>query len=156
MKIKLLSLLCALLLLVGALPAASALDGEALRSANTLAALNLVDSAGAACSENIVSRNACEAPATPERTGLKYSGSSSLNAGMTAVQVTSGVTAPIWQAKASRKVPYVPMTTCSPPKSRTALRMARDVEARLAEGTPPIAKQLKSPCHPRMFIKETT
>ena len=68
----------------------------------------------------------------------------------------SGVTAPIWQAKASRKVPYVPMTTCSPPKSRTALRMARDVEARLAEGTPPIAKQLKSPCHPRMFIKETT
>ena len=68
----------------------------------------------------------------------------------------SGVTAPIWQAKASRKVPYVPMTTCSPPKSRTALRMARDVEARLVEGTPPIAKQLKSPCHPRMFIKETT
>lgn len=47
MKIKLLSLLCALLLLVGALPAASALDGEALRSANTLAALNLVDSAAA-------------------------------------------------------------------------------------------------------------
>lgn len=52
MKIKLLSLLCALLLLVGALPAASALDGEALRSANTLAALNLVDSAGAAVDYN--------------------------------------------------------------------------------------------------------
>ena len=52
MKIKLLSLLCALLLLVGALPAASALDGEALRSANTLAALHLVDRAGAAVDYN--------------------------------------------------------------------------------------------------------
>ena len=51
--------------------------------------------AGAACKENRVSRNTCEAPATPERTGLKYTDSSSLKAGIIDVQVTSAVAAPL-------------------------------------------------------------
>ena len=42
-----------------------------------------------------VSRNTCEAPATPERTGLKYTDSSSLKAGIIDVQVTSAVAAPL-------------------------------------------------------------
>lgn len=53
MKRKLISLLCALVLAVGAVPAASALEGEALRAADTLAALDLVDSAGAAVDYNL-------------------------------------------------------------------------------------------------------
>lgn len=42
MKKRILAMLCALLLLAGALPAASALEGEAERAADTLAALNLL------------------------------------------------------------------------------------------------------------------
>ena len=45
MKKQLLALLCALTLLLGTAPAASALRGEALRTADTLATLNLTDSA---------------------------------------------------------------------------------------------------------------
>lgn len=44
MKKRLVSLLCALLLLCGAVPAASALEGEALQAAKTLTALHLLDS----------------------------------------------------------------------------------------------------------------
>lgn len=58
MKKKLLAFLCALVLLTGALPAANALEGEALRAADTLSALNLVDSAGAEADYNL------DAPAT--------------------------------------------------------------------------------------------
>ena len=58
MKKKLLAFLCALVLLTGALPAANALGGEALRAADTLSALNLVDSAGAEADYNL------DAPAT--------------------------------------------------------------------------------------------
>lgn len=43
MKKRLLAFFCALTLLAGALPAASALEGEAVRAADTLAALNLVN-----------------------------------------------------------------------------------------------------------------
>ncbi|MCI8909963.1 MAG: trypsin-like peptidase domain-containing protein [Oscillibacter sp.] len=42
MKKRILAMLCALLLLAGTLPAASALEGEAERAADTLAALNLL------------------------------------------------------------------------------------------------------------------
>ena len=45
MKKRLAAILCALLLMVSALPAASALEGEALRAADTLATLGLVDDA---------------------------------------------------------------------------------------------------------------
>ena len=45
MKKQLAAILCALLLMVSALPAASALEGEALRAADTLATLGLVDDA---------------------------------------------------------------------------------------------------------------
>lgn len=58
MKKKLLAFVCALVLLTGALPAAGALEGEALRAADTLALLNLVDAAGAAVDYNL------DAPAT--------------------------------------------------------------------------------------------
>lgn len=58
MKKKLLAFLCALVLLTGALPAAGALEGEALRAADTLSALNLVDAAGAEENYNL------DAPAT--------------------------------------------------------------------------------------------
>lgn len=43
MKKRLFAILCALVLLVGAVPAAAALEGEALRAADTLAALRLVE-----------------------------------------------------------------------------------------------------------------
>ena len=46
MKRKLTSLLCVLVFAISMIPSASALEGEALRAADTLAALNLVDSAG--------------------------------------------------------------------------------------------------------------
>ena len=42
MKNRFFALLCALVLLVSAVPAASALEGEASRAADTLAALNIV------------------------------------------------------------------------------------------------------------------
>ena len=45
MKKQLAAILCALLLMVSALPAASALEGEVLRAADTLATLGLVDDA---------------------------------------------------------------------------------------------------------------
>ncbi len=45
MKKQLAAILCALLLMVSALPAASALEGEALRAADTLATLGLLDDA---------------------------------------------------------------------------------------------------------------
>lgn len=44
MKKRLFSLLCALTLLLGALPSAAALEGESRRAAETLAALHLIDS----------------------------------------------------------------------------------------------------------------
>ena len=53
MKQKLTALLFALVLLIGTVPSAAALEGEALRAADTLAALNLVDSAGAAVDYNL-------------------------------------------------------------------------------------------------------
>ena len=53
MKRTLTALLCFLLLLAGALVPAAALEGEALRSADTLAALGLVDEAGAAVDYNL-------------------------------------------------------------------------------------------------------
>ena len=43
MKKRLAAFLCALLLTVSALPAASALEGEAAREADTLATLGLID-----------------------------------------------------------------------------------------------------------------
>ena len=43
MKRRLAAILCALLLAVSALPAASALEGEDLRAADTLATLGLID-----------------------------------------------------------------------------------------------------------------
>ena len=43
MKVKLLAILCALTLLLGAVPAAGALEGEAQRAADTLATLGLID-----------------------------------------------------------------------------------------------------------------
>ena len=43
MKKRLFSLLCALTLLLGAVPSAAALEGESLRAAQTLAALQLID-----------------------------------------------------------------------------------------------------------------
>ena len=58
MKRKLTSLLCVLVFVVGMIPSVTALEGEALRAADTLAALNLVDSAGAAVNYNL------DAPAT--------------------------------------------------------------------------------------------
>ncbi len=45
MKKRILSLFCALVLLAGALPSASALQGEAARAADTLATLGLIDTA---------------------------------------------------------------------------------------------------------------
>ena len=45
MKKRILSLFCALVLLAGALPSASALQGEAAREADTLATLGLIDTA---------------------------------------------------------------------------------------------------------------
>ena len=42
MKTRFFAILCALVLLVSAVPAASALEGESLRAADTLAALNIV------------------------------------------------------------------------------------------------------------------
>lgn len=45
MKKRILSLLCALAVLAGVLPSAAALEGEALRAADTLAALGLIESA---------------------------------------------------------------------------------------------------------------
>ena len=53
MKRKLTSLLCVLVFAISMIPSASALEGEALRAADTLAALNLVDSAGAAVDYNL-------------------------------------------------------------------------------------------------------
>lgn len=46
MKAKLLAILCALGLLVGSIPAAGALEGEARRAADTLLTLGLIDDAG--------------------------------------------------------------------------------------------------------------
>lgn len=46
MKKQLLALFCALFLLVGVVPSAAALEGEALRCADTLATLNLVEGTG--------------------------------------------------------------------------------------------------------------
>ena len=48
MKKTLLSLFCALALVTGLLPSAAALEGEALRAADTLASLGLIQSAEAA------------------------------------------------------------------------------------------------------------
>ena len=45
MKKRLASFLCALLLVVSAIPAASALEGEAARAADTLSTLGLIDAA---------------------------------------------------------------------------------------------------------------
>ena len=53
MKRKLTSLLCVLVFAISMIPSASALEGEALQAADTLAALNLVDSAGAAVDYNL-------------------------------------------------------------------------------------------------------
>lgn len=53
MKLRLTAFLCALLLLVGAVPAAGALEGEDLRAADTLAALSLIDSADSAAGYNL-------------------------------------------------------------------------------------------------------
>ena len=53
MKRKLTSLLCVLVFAISMIPSASALEGDALRAADTLAALNLVDSAGAAVDYNL-------------------------------------------------------------------------------------------------------
>ena len=47
MKKRLLAMLCALLLMMGTIPAAAALEGEALRSADALATLGLVQGNGA-------------------------------------------------------------------------------------------------------------
>ena len=44
MKKRLLSLLCVLVLTVSVIPAASALEGEAARAADTLSTLGLIDS----------------------------------------------------------------------------------------------------------------
>jgi len=60
MRKQLLALLCALTLLLGTAPAASALRGEALRTADTLAMLNLTDSAD----------YALDAPATREQAAV--------------------------------------------------------------------------------------
>ena len=46
MKKKLFAMFCALALLVSAIPCAGALEGEAARAADTLAALNLVKGTG--------------------------------------------------------------------------------------------------------------
>ena len=43
MKAKLLAILCALTLLLGAVPTAGALEGESQRAADTLATLGLID-----------------------------------------------------------------------------------------------------------------
>ena len=53
MKRKFTALLCSLLVLLGVFSPASALEGEALRAADTLAALGLVDPAGAAVDYNL-------------------------------------------------------------------------------------------------------
>ena len=45
MKKRLIAMFCALILLISALPAASALEGEGHRAADLLAALNLMDEA---------------------------------------------------------------------------------------------------------------
>lgn len=46
MKAKLLAVFCALTLLLGAVPAAGALEGEAQRAADTLVTLGLIDETG--------------------------------------------------------------------------------------------------------------
>ena len=46
MKAKFLAVLCALAMLLGAVPAAGALEGEAQRSADTLLTLGLIDETG--------------------------------------------------------------------------------------------------------------
>ena len=53
MKKQLLAFVCALILLTGTLPASGALEGEALRAADTLALLNLVDAGGAEADYNL-------------------------------------------------------------------------------------------------------
>lgn len=64
MKRKFTALLCSLLVLLGVFSPASALEGEALRAADTLAALGLVDPAGAAVDYNLTGP-ATRAPGGP-------------------------------------------------------------------------------------------
>ena len=94
MKKRFLALLCALTVLLGALPAASALEGEAHRAAGTLAELGLVNGYGG-------DAYALEAPATRTHAAVLLARLSGASAAEQAAAPAAGFRdAPAWAAQA--------------------------------------------------------